>query len=181
MALPAAAHPPANQSEALSEILSDYALRNAFVLGGAERDALDADAVARIRALTDVEVACLRAQLESVTKERDEADRLAGAAQRRLAYAEDSISCRQAWLARAKAQWGAATEVSFDEVWAQALVLKGATEPRGGAAWSVDNAVTAAHLAGFAGRSWVVGPEELAHLLNTIRAPAPAVADGAPR
>lgn len=32
--------------------------------------------------------------------------------------------------------------------------------------WSQDDAIKAAHAAGFAGTSWVMGPEELAMLLN---------------
>lgn len=39
--------------------------------------------------------------------------------------------------------------------------------------WSEAEAVAAAHAAGFAGTYWTMGPEELVHLLNMVRAQPP--------
>ena len=35
--------------------------------------------------------------------------------------------------------------------------------------WTPPEAIRAAHAAGFAGTSWIMGPEELAHLLNVAQ------------
>lgn len=64
-------------------------------------------------------------ELEELRRERDEADRRAGAAERRLAYEVDARTRREAWLRKAKSQWGASSDCSFDLVWADALKLRG--------------------------------------------------------
>lgn len=60
------------------------------------------------------EVAFLKSQLA-------EADRRAGAAERRLADLQDSQNKRNQWLAKAKADAGFSNLVSFDRVWEVAL------------------------------------------------------------
>jgi hypothetical protein len=70
------------------------------------------------------DVAFLLGELKSLAAERDEADRRAGAAERRLAHAEESAVARSQWLSKAKREWGVDDRVSFDDVWRQALALK---------------------------------------------------------
>lgn len=65
------------------------------------------------------QVATLTAQLAAVTAERDEADRRAGAAERRNEFLQDSVSRRADWLARAKDAEGFSQNGSFDELWAK--------------------------------------------------------------
>ncbi len=60
----------------------------------------------------------------SIHAERDEADRRAGAVERRLAHEVDARLRRADWLSKAKAAWGASDDCSFDVVWAEALKLK---------------------------------------------------------
>lgn len=66
----------------------------------------------------------LASELEALRGERDEADRRAGAAERRLAYEVDARCGRDAWLRKAKEKWGVSSDCSFDLVWAEALKLK---------------------------------------------------------
>ena len=63
----------------------------------------------------------LRTLSEELKTERDEADRRAGAAERRLAELEESARRQRAWLENAKADAGYHTNESFDVVWAAAL------------------------------------------------------------
>ena len=65
--------------------------------------------------------------IETLTRERDDADRRAGAAERLLAHAQDSAAARSHWLSKAKREWGVDDKVSFDVVWAEALKLKAAS------------------------------------------------------
>lgn len=58
---------------------------------------------------------------EEVRAERDEADRRAGAAERKLAHLQEAAAARASWLSKAKAQAGYSDNVSFDVVWAEAL------------------------------------------------------------
>jgi len=53
-----------------------------------------------------------------------EADRRAGAAERRLAVCNDKIMKNDAWLAKLKDDWGVDGNVSFDVIWAEALAFK---------------------------------------------------------
>lgn len=71
-------------------------------------------------------LAAAESALADMTKERDEADRRAGAVERSLEHAKDSISRQQSWLYDAKKAWGVSTNVSFDVVWAECLKLKSA-------------------------------------------------------
>ena len=45
--------------------------------------------------------------------------------------------------------------------------------------WTPPEAIRAAHAAGFAGTSWIMGPEELAHLLNVAQKMSNAKVSGA--
>lgn len=60
-----------------------------------------------------------RAAIASAEAERDEADRRAGAAERRSANLEKSDVLRSQWLARAKRERGYPDATSFDTVWAE--------------------------------------------------------------
>lgn len=66
----------------------------------------------------------LKSELAKTRKELREADRRAGEAERRLAYAKDTEYRRDSWLREAKEQWGVHESVSFDRVWEEALALK---------------------------------------------------------
>lgn len=59
------------------------------------------------------------ATIERLTKERDEADRRAGAAERRNEDLQDSYSKRQSWLWKAKESEGFSQNGSFDDLWAK--------------------------------------------------------------
>ncbi len=63
-----------------------------------------------------------------IQAERDEADRRAGAAERRSAHLTDAATSRESWLRKAKSEWGVESNVSFDVVWAEALALKAASD-----------------------------------------------------
>lgn len=60
---------------------------------------------------------------EAVVAERDDADRRAGAAERRLGGAEDTSQRRVGWLREAKQARGYRDHVSFDTVWAETCML----------------------------------------------------------
>lgn len=62
-----------------------------------------------------------RAELSKIEKERDEADRRAGAAERKLANLEEQERRRDHWLNEAKVAAGHSTNTSFDQVWAEVL------------------------------------------------------------
>lgn len=55
--------------------------------------------------------------ITQLTAERDEADRRAGAAERKLAALEESERKTQSWLAEQKRRRGYGPHVSFDRVW----------------------------------------------------------------
>jgi len=57
-------------------------------------------------------------KIAQLQKERDEADRAAGAAMRRIASLEDGERKSAMWLAEAKRAEGYSDNTSFDEVWA---------------------------------------------------------------
>ena len=67
-------------------------------------------------------------KLERVTKERDDADRRAGAANREVEDLQDSQHRRTRWLDTAKEQWGVHHNISFDVVWDEALKNKSELE-----------------------------------------------------
>lgn len=57
-------------------------------------------------------------KISQLQKERDEADRAAGAAMRRIAQLEDSDRKQRMWLSEAKRAEGYSDNTSFDDVWA---------------------------------------------------------------
>jgi chromosome segregation ATPase len=63
----------------------------------------------------------LAAEIERLTKERDEADRRAGASERRIADLQDTVIRRNDWLHKAKVEAGYHDNVSFDVVWNETL------------------------------------------------------------
>lgn len=46
--------------------------------------------------------------------------------------------------------------------------------------WTPRDAIALAHAAGFVGTSWVMGPEELAHVLNVLQKPPNVELEAAP-
>lgn len=76
-------------------------------------------------------VQSLSRRLEEARKERDEADRRAGAAERELADANDSIGKRKRWLRDAKRDAGYHDNTSFDVVWVDALAALKASKSGG--------------------------------------------------
>lgn len=58
-------------------------------------------------------------KISQLQKERDEADRAAGAAMRRIAYLEENERKQARWLSEAKRAQGYSDNTSFDEVWAK--------------------------------------------------------------
>jgi hypothetical protein len=57
-------------------------------------------------------------KISQLQKERDEADRAAGAALRRIAQLEDAARKEASWLSEAKRAEGYSDNTSFDDVWA---------------------------------------------------------------
>jgi hypothetical protein len=62
--------------------------------------------------------------LNTISKERDEADRRAGAAERDLEKEREDSQRRASWLWQAKQEWGVNDNVSFDVIWEECLRLK---------------------------------------------------------
>lgn len=60
---------------------------------------------------------------EALEAERDEADRRAGASERRQEELQDSANKRSQWLSQAKREAGYDDNVSFDVVWSETLAL----------------------------------------------------------
>ena len=69
----------------------------------------------------EIELCNLARRLE---RERDEADRRAGAAERNMEELKDSKFRRERWLDKAKNDWGVNHRVSFDMVWEEALAAR---------------------------------------------------------
>lgn len=66
-------------------------------------------------------VAALRSRIVALERERDEADRAAGEARRKLDALEDAERRRRNWIYKATLDAGFPCNASFDEVWAAAL------------------------------------------------------------
>ena len=81
-------------------------------------------AIKLLRCIDMDELEQLRQRVAELEMERDEADRRAGAAERGYASYLDAAVARDSWLKKAKAQWGADSNISFDVVWAEALAQK---------------------------------------------------------
>lgn len=72
----------------------------------------------------------LHAQIEALVRERDEADRRAGAAERHTSGLADDLQRMYRVRDEMKDQWGVSRQVSFDVVWAEALALKTAMQEK---------------------------------------------------
>lgn len=70
------------------------------------------------------ELCYLHTRVQKLEAERDEADRRAGCAERRMAGLNDVVRRFEAARHRMKVQWGVPENVSFDVVWQQALDAK---------------------------------------------------------
>jgi hypothetical protein len=70
---------------------------------------------------TEWEAELRLSDLRGLLAELDEADRRAGAAERQNEYLQDSQSRRTQWLDKAKNDAGYHRNVSFDDVWREAL------------------------------------------------------------
>lgn len=71
-----------------------------------------------------------RAEIEALVRERDEADRRAGAAERHASGLADDLQRMYRVRDEMKDQWGVSRQVSFDVVWAEALALKAAMQEK---------------------------------------------------
>jgi hypothetical protein len=69
----------------------------------------------------DMAIMMTGSQVRALLAERDEADRRAGAAERRCADLSDAAIKRASWLRKAKAQAGYSDRTSFDVVWSETL------------------------------------------------------------
>lgn len=76
------------------------------------------------------ELCYLHTRVQKLEAERDEADRRAGSAERRMAGLNDDVRRFEAARRRMKAQWGVHDNVSFDDVWQQALDAKASQAQR---------------------------------------------------
>src|SRR4051794_24288642 len=65
--------------------------------------------------------AVMRESEASMGRQRDEADRRAGAAERNVERLDDSVSKHSSWLSKAKREAGYPDNISFDVVWSDAL------------------------------------------------------------
>ena len=77
-----------------------------------------------------VELCRLHTRVQELEAERDEADRRAGRAERHMAGLNDDVRRFEAARRRMKVQWGVPENVSFDNVWKQALVAKASQAQR---------------------------------------------------
>lgn len=66
--------------------------------------------------------------IRTLSAQRDEADRRAGAAERELASVRSELDTMRRVRERMKEQWGAHYNTSFDVVWDEALTLKAGAE-----------------------------------------------------
>jgi len=69
---------------------------------------------------------CCEELKRNLMDERDEADRCAGEALRKMSAMQDRINHHNDWLRKAKEDWGVSDNVSFDVIWEEALKLKNA-------------------------------------------------------
>lgn len=82
----------------------------------------------------------LLARFAAISVERDEADRRAGAAERRLDHLEKAERNAQRWLEERKEELGYDTGVSFDTVWAETLAKARRLEALGAASAEAEEA-----------------------------------------
>ena len=76
------------------------------------------------------ELCRLHTRVQELEAERDEADRRAGRAERHMAGLNDDVRRFEAARRRMKMQWGVHDNVSFDDVWQQALDAKASQAQR---------------------------------------------------
>ena len=115
----------AQQGAAYAEMTEKY------YLAGGEVPTWDVD---QMRAFADATCA-LRAshgQAPAGATELAEADRRAGAAERKLAASKEDVARIEQVRDKMKDQWGVDRRVSFDVVWAEALALKAGTKSDSG-------------------------------------------------
>ncbi len=93
----------------------------------------------------------LRASLAreaELVRERDEADRRAGCAERKNARLQDDAAGRSEWLHRAKSEAGYHDSISFDRVWAETRATALAAEAKLAEARRVIEEIVPARLCG---------------------------------
>jgi len=94
----------------------------------AANDSLDAgdynDEAIKLADQLETELIAANERVKELEKERDDADRRAGAAERQNAWLNDAAFRREKWLDEAKDAWGVRRGVSFDVVWDECLKLK---------------------------------------------------------
>ena len=76
------------------------------------------------------EIEALQSRVQELEAEHDEADRRAGHAERHMAGLNDDVRRFEAARRRMKVQWGVHENVSFDDVWQQALDAKASQAQR---------------------------------------------------
>ena len=113
-----------------------------FVGEDAQNDAFNQSATVNVCMAEDWTAAVERAshgQAPAGAGELAEADRRAGAAERKLAASKEDVARIERVRDKMKDQWGVDRRVSFDVVWAEALALKAGTKSDSGvqedAAW----------------------------------------------
>ena len=110
-------HTNTEQPEAL-RLVEMYDFGNPAVLGNGWKSAVC------------VELCRLHIRVQELEAERDEADRRAGRAERHMAGLNDDVRRFEAARRRMKVQWGVHDNVSFDDVWQQALDAKASQAQR---------------------------------------------------
>lgn len=85
------------------------------------RNRVQEEANARFIAAARTAVPLLLGMVEALRRERDEADRRAGAAKRKLEALEEQERRRDQWMREQKQALGYALNVSFDDVWVDVL------------------------------------------------------------
>lgn len=98
-----------------------HAQRRSFVISaiaGSHPEKTRAELGALVDSVIGPDPLDLGAELARVTAERDEADRRAGAAERRMAWLEECARKHQRWMSERKAERGFGDDVSLEAVWA---------------------------------------------------------------
>lgn len=89
-----------------------------------------ADGKTEVYNLPGVGLVVSAAAFNALVRERDEADRRAGAAERHTSKLADDLRRIDRVHDQMKDQWGVSRNVSFDVVWAEALALKAAMQEK---------------------------------------------------
>lgn len=104
--------------------------------------------------------------LAEIRRERDEADRAAGAALRQVAHLNEAAAQRASWLSKAKQQEGADQNTSFDDVWAALRAERDALRADLAAATGNDNEAIGAWREDKARLDWLDGVNTSANRRN---------------